>query len=416
MAGANQDMTRLITIFPLLPRFTAIPRRAAENRWTAVRVWIAARFAAFLFDTLFPYCHIAATGLPVIWSASHGGVMAKLSRTNSMVNPAHLTGFERIIVNGGEWRLASTEWMILQLTEGIAYAFDNKANTELPLGGVIICPPKTQVTLTASVLGRAVFMGMGIRMNSMMGFLTALERQCLETDVARECAPFMTLPADHPLAKRVTVLFSQGAMQALSNRLAFAQMFAEMVGPRLHEALQRGREEEKSQQEGKERLRELIGRMSESELAKLSIGDVAQMLHCCERHASRLFREEWGTGFLAYVSNLRLKKSCELLRDGKLKIIDVALESGHGSLSNFNFAFKKHYRSDTHGMARAQPSSPAAPGPPAAGAIGGRAGPAAALARAGGFAEFCRGHKCPQSADVPGGPLRRDRQHASVEQ
>ena len=68
--------------------------------------------------------------------------------------------------------------------------FREQGHKELRLGGVIVCPPKSQITLTASVLGRALFRGMAIRVGSLAGFLTARERQCLETDVARQCAPF----------------------------------------------------------------------------------------------------------------------------------------------------------------------------------------------------------------------------------
>ena len=131
--------------------------------------------------------------------------------------------FEQIIPNGGEWNLTTPDWVVLQLSEGIAYAFDRKGSKELPLGGVIVCPPKSEITLTASVLGRAVFRGMAMRVSSLTGFLTALERQCLETEVARQCAPFLSLPAEHPLARRVTQFFAQEQTPTLSNRLVRAR-------------------------------------------------------------------------------------------------------------------------------------------------------------------------------------------------
>jgi hemolysin activation/secretion protein len=67
-------------------------------------------------------------------------------------------------------------------------------------------------------------------------------------------------------------------------------------------------------------------------------------MRCCERHASRLFREVCGRSFRVYISQLRLKKACQLLLQGNHKIIDVALESGHGSLSVFNYLFKKQFK------------------------------------------------------------------------
>ena len=185
--------------------------------------------------------------------------------------------------------------------------------------------------------------GMAIRIGSLAGFLTALERQCLETEVARQCAPFLALPADHALARRMTQMFTQDQPLTLASRLAFAQTFAELVTPQLCEALNKGRLHEKNQQEVKVRLRQLISQIPESELPDLSLGELAKQLHCCERHASRLFREEWGTSFPSFVSEIRLKKACHLLLQRNLKIIEVALESGHGSLAHFNYVFKKRF-------------------------------------------------------------------------
>ena len=269
--------------------------------------------------------------------------MAKLSDPIQSANPSHLSKFERIILHGAEWHLAAQDWLVLQLCEGIAYAFDSKASKELPLGGVIVCPPNSRIVLTASVLGRAMFRGMAIRVGSLTGFLTALERQCLEAEVARQCAPFLALPSDHALAGRVALMFAQNEPPSLSNRLAFAQAFAELVEPQLHVALKEGMENETNQMEAKARLRHFIRQVPESELISLPLAELAKQLHCCERHVSRVFREEWGTSFPSYVSGLRLKKACQLLLQRNLKIIDVALESGHGSLAHFNYVFKKRF-------------------------------------------------------------------------
>ncbi len=258
-------------------------------------------------------------------------------------NPLHLAKFEKTVLSGAEWQLVTQDWVVLQLSEGIAYTFGLKGSKELPRGGVILCPPKSEITMTASVLGRAIFRGMAIKVSSLIGFLTAMERHCLETDVARQCAPFLTVPPEHPVARRVTQLFAQDQMPALANRLALAQAFAELVGPQLSEAMNKGRENHKNQQDAKWRLRQFINQTPESELTNLSLEELARQLHCCERHASRLFREEWGAGFLSCVSELRLKKACQLLLQGDLKIIDVALQSGHGSLSHINYVFKQRF-------------------------------------------------------------------------
>ncbi len=265
------------------------------------------------------------------------------SEKTLMIVPLHLSKFERTVLSGAEWPVVTPDWVILQLCEGSAYAFGGAVSKDFPPSGVLVCPPKSSVRLMASVLGQAVFRGLSIRLSSLSGFMTALERQCLETEVARQCSPFLLLTADHPLAKQVTHMFSNENTMTLPNRLLLAQIFAELLAPQLLEAVNKGRQAEKGQQDAKNRLRELISQMPESELADLSLGEMAKLLHCCERHASRLFREVWGTGFLAYVSELRLKKSCHLLRQGRQKVIDIALESGFGSLAHFNYAFKRRF-------------------------------------------------------------------------
>jgi AraC-like DNA-binding protein len=257
--------------------------------------------------------------------------------------PTHLSKFEKTVLNGEEWRVATSDWMILQLREGVAYVFDKNGPRELPIGGVVVCPPKLEVTLTASVLGRALFQGVPLGVSSLTGFLTAPERHCLEIEVPLRCAPFLALPAEHPLAKRVAQPQHQDSICALSNRLAIVHGFVDLVAPQLNLALSEAREIEKGQQDAKARLRQLIKDIPESELSNYSLEDLARLLRCCERHASRLFREEMGTGFLSYVSGLRLSKACQLLLNGNLKITDIALQSGHGSVTHFNYAFKKRF-------------------------------------------------------------------------
>jgi hemolysin activation/secretion protein len=255
-----------------------------------------------------------------------------------------MSKFEKTVLSGTEWKLVGQDWLVLQLSEGIAYAFERNGTKELPRGGVIVCPPNSEMAVTASVLGNATFRGIAIRVSSLTGLLTAMERQCLETDVARQCAPYVALPADHALARRATQLFSPDRTQTISHRLAFAQMFAELIGGQLSEAVNKRRKNEKNQKDAKGRLRQFISDVPESELSSFSLEEFSKLLHCCERHASRLFREECGTGFLNYVSELRLEKACHLLLQSDLKIIDVASQSGHGSLSNFHHAFKQRFQ------------------------------------------------------------------------
>jgi AraC-like DNA-binding protein len=48
--------------------------------------------------------------------------------------------------------------------------------------------------------------------------------------------------------------------------------------------------------------------------------------------------------FVEYVARTRFEKTCRLLRDGDLRISDIAFAAGFQSLSQFNRVFKRFSR------------------------------------------------------------------------
>lgn len=252
----------------------------------------------------------------------------------------HMSRFERRLCGGQEWPLSSRHWLALQLFEGIAYACSGETREEVPAGGVALIPPDSSAVLLASLLGPATARGMAVRLSSLTGFITAIERQCFETDVAPRCAPFLILPPTHSLGLLMAALCDPKHPLGLPDRLGFLHGFSEVLAPYLAEALAKG---DTGRPDAVARLRQFVNQMPESELADLSLARLAEHLNCCERHASRLFHELCGRSFRAHISELRLKKACSLLANPKLKIIDVAIESGHSSLAFFNFHFKKRF-------------------------------------------------------------------------
>jgi len=252
----------------------------------------------------------------------------------------HMSRFERTLLSGREWPLSTRNWVVLQLSKGIAYVRCSGASKEVPTGGVVLSPPGSSAAILASQIGPATVRGVALCLSSLTGFLTALERQYFETQVAQRCAPFLLLPPGHPLAARLAAFCQPDRSMNLQSRLGFAHTFSEVLSPFLGEALAKG---ETGRQDVEARLRQFVNQMPESELADLSLAQLAKHLRCCERHASRLFHELCGSNFRAYISELRLKKACTLLGNPKLKIIDVANESGHGCLAIFNYRFKKRF-------------------------------------------------------------------------
>jgi AraC-like DNA-binding protein len=254
--------------------------------------------------------------------------------------PRHLAFAEWVVPGGVERSLTARHWVLLRLSEGIVYICADRMTQELVLGGALVVPPGLSIRLLASKLGPAVLRGMVVHVGALHGLLTPIERRFLESQAPTQLGPFATLPPAHPLAKTLAEV-SQPGLASLSTRLAILQGFSGLIAPHLAMA---GSAPAPAVRDAKERLRQCIHQMPESQLASLSLAGLARQVNCCERHAGRLVREVCGGSFRDYVSEVRLKRACQLLLQGHTKILRVAQESGHGSLAVFNHAFKKRFK------------------------------------------------------------------------
>jgi AraC-like DNA-binding protein len=98
------------------------------------------------------------------------------------------------------------------------------------------------------------------------------------------------------------------------------------------------------------RNREAGGRLSKVEemaafialhyTGRLTVGDVAKHVALHPNHAMTLFKRAFGTTLVDYVTQHRISHAQRLLATTDDKILAVALDSGFGSVSRFNAAFK----------------------------------------------------------------------------
>ena len=74
---------------------------------------------------------------------------------------------------------------------------------------------------------------------------------------------------------------------------------------------------------------------------ELSLGQVARVANTSPNYFSEKFKEAVGTNFVNYVARARFEKAAALLRNGELRISEIAFAVGFQSLSQFNRVFKK---------------------------------------------------------------------------
>lgn len=75
--------------------------------------------------------------------------------------------------------------------------------------------------------------------------------------------------------------------------------------------------------------------------ADISITTIASDLNVSEGHLSHIFKRETGSTVIAYLTQYRMHKARELLRDYRCKIYEVAEKVGYRDVSYFSSIFKK---------------------------------------------------------------------------
>lgn len=74
---------------------------------------------------------------------------------------------------------------------------------------------------------------------------------------------------------------------------------------------------------------------------ELSLGKVARATNTSANYFSEKFKEATGENFVRYVARSRYEKAATMLRDGQLRVSEIAFAVGFQSLSQFNRVFKK---------------------------------------------------------------------------
>lgn len=81
--------------------------------------------------------------------------------------------------------------------------------------------------------------------------------------------------------------------------------------------------------------------IAEHSREELSLTKVAKAVNMNPNYLSENFKQITGIKFVDYVAHFRFKNACELLRNSRLRISEIAFAVGFQSLSQFNRVFKR---------------------------------------------------------------------------
>lgn len=87
--------------------------------------------------------------------------------------------------------------------------------------------------------------------------------------------------------------------------------------------------------------RDLLVRLQNEGSGPVCIEDMAATLGVSSRYLRKTFRSSFGSGIVEYLTSLRLRKARQLLGEGNLSVLEIALECGFNSSQYFDRVFRK---------------------------------------------------------------------------
>jgi AraC-like DNA-binding protein len=263
-------------------------------------------------------------------------VVAIASKTMAVEHPFIIQ--DLTVYPSSEWSPHHHGWTVVRIAEGFGYCLCEKSTCELQVGDGFMAPQTASVIIRASQLVALRLHYFRIQPELLNGLMTVAECQHLKM-LSNSSSSVFIFRADELSGQKFSRLVEQPRGEKLALRCALLQLWANGIAGLSGKLALNGSGERKL----RERFLQLMEQLPEAELLGLSLADLAQQLHCSERHLGHLFRQKFGVPFRSHQIELRLQRACRLLADSRMKVANIACESGYQHLGLFNATFKRRF-------------------------------------------------------------------------
>lgn len=159
-------------------------------------------------------------------------------------------------------------------------------------------------------------------------------------------SPRGVMEAFFELEREVTSELPQAQSQELTERIDYAYVNSSSYGQlmrNLYQALAAPMDEllrQANEKKGKP-IAMAVRLIRENNAEQLSLEGVAEQIHVSLKYLSRLFKEEMGSGFSEYLTQVRLEAAEKLLSGSTLSVREIAVQVGYLDEKYFSRLFKK---------------------------------------------------------------------------
>lgn len=251
----------------------------------------------------------------------------------------HLVIHELVLEPSGEWKPDVRGWTVVRVVEGAGYCLHGGGAMELNPDDTLVCGAAGDVIVRASQLGVVKLDFFFVLPQLLNGVLTAAEWRQIENAAQKKKLRLTFFPGRDLMAQKFKRLAGQRQRDDLALRSGLLQFWASTLTGILPEPTVGA----PGSLQLRERFRELVNKLPASELAVAPLSELAERLHCSERHLSRIFREEFKVSMRTWQTEQRLQQASKLLLSTNQKVANVAKESGYQHVGLFNSLFKKRF-------------------------------------------------------------------------
>lgn len=89
------------------------------------------------------------------------------------------------------------------------------------------------------------------------------------------------------------------------------------------------------------KIYEIVEYINNHYMSAITLGSVAEKHYISPYYLSRKFKEVTGFTYVEYVNTVRIKEAQKLLRESRLKIIEIAEQVGYENIAHFGRVFKE---------------------------------------------------------------------------
>ena len=184
----------------------------------------------------------------------------------------HLAIREFSVPAGGEWVSQLAGWSVLQIRKGDGYHLLPQTNQVLETGSVLLVADGAKGRIRASQLSELSFHAFSVIPARLTGLITLFEQGSLDLAMSKKEHFIRILPPHSPVAVKMRELHAEQNREGLQFRLKLLQIFVEMIGNDLEQAVTDG-----ESSAARKRLQVLLKQTPASDLLEMNFNELARM-------------------------------------------------------------------------------------------------------------------------------------------